>query len=135
MRMKQERVLAGLCAECGQTAEPERTLCMRHANIAAKSRKTRRARKLEVGECVDCPNLQEPNKTRCKRCAKVKADETRLRNRRKRANWKKRGLCVDCGLRRPEVSMKTCRICLARRAVRRRNNAEVKKYEAAESKA
>lgn len=122
-RMAQRRREAGRCIRCddpNDRAETEHDVCSGCADVRSLKESTAYEERAAAGICVKCRKAAaEPGRKQCQRCSQGHADHVKA----KREQWKREGLCAQCGKRSPRervttsgeiVRLTKCEVCADR---------------------
>ncbi len=82
----------------------------------------RRQKRLENGYCGICGTNRIDKSPTCDSCK----EKLKLNYRRRVAEWKKSGLCTNCGKNKSPLETKCCKQCLDRATKKRVNNDQYK---------
>lgn len=139
-RMYERRKADGMCTQhgCPNLAVPGKVLCESHAEAICRRKKARYHQSLREGKCPFC-GVKTFNGKSCDLCREINnrnSIESANRNIKRRRNIQREaavrrrarliadGLCIHCGKRPPDGSVRLCMNCLIKnreRAAKRRN--------------
>lgn len=98
-----KRILEGKCRNCNEPRLPNSTMCQTHLD----SKRRRGASKSTSNKYSDCSNERMPGGSRCESCY----TRTSERGATRRAEWKSKCICTQCG-KKPAVPDKVlCEDC------------------------
>lgn len=93
--LRKERMLKGLCVQCGSVLNREGICCIRCNNRNNVSKYYRNQEVHEEGYCVNCSSKLDRVGWFCIACANNLKTKAKLRNAERRLNH----LCVQCGVK------------------------------------
>ena len=140
-RRYQRRKEQGLCVVCGKAnPEPGYTMCPECRKKSREIQSLNKAMYIKMGVCPQCrKNTIFPGEKRCPDCTEASSERwkkytekvdvkesNRNQNRRRYKERKEKGLCVQCGKRKPIPGKVRCARCAARNKVNSANYRERK---------